>query len=374
MAAPPLHNINCALAYNLNENVVYTDSISTVGEQHCYVMPLNQQSKVVGQLVAADPASNFNLYLYEYDSGQGFLNVIDGGEVPAGSIEATYGVLSTPSYILVAELMSGSGGSFNFLGNSYTNYDSYEPSDSSTIDEIPAITVGQTVTANLDNPSDVDYYAYTLKSTESQLNVMISGSPEHQVEAFINSSWMVLNHDSGYTLTGSPGSTMYFRALATAGTTPSALNNYQIQTFYLISSINNINKWTTDNLTNLVSGGLNAHSNLGISGTVVDSSGIPVVGAAINIGVPIVDQYYTQTVLTNTVGSFSSTFDLPGCSGYSTLEKWSNYGTPATLWRIKYDLWNSMSSQIHVYPKNHPFDVIKLNYAHICDEQVIGTR
>ncbi|MBL4901820.1 MAG: hypothetical protein JKY62_04150 [Desulfocapsa sp.] len=374
MTAPPSHSINCALAYNLNEDELYSDSISTVGEQHCYIMPLNQQSKVVGQLAATDPASDFNLYLYEYDSVQGFLNVIDGGEVPAGSVEATYGVLSTPSYILVAELMVGSGGSFNFLGNSYTNYDSYEPSDSPMTDEIPAITVGQTVTANLDNPSDVDYYAYTLKSTESQLKITSSGSPEHQVEAFINSSWVVLNHDSTYSLTGSLGSTMYFRALATPGTTPSALNNYQLKTSYLVSNITDISMWTTDNLTNLVWEAKNAHSNLGIGGTALDSSGDPVVGGSVVISVPIVDQWQTQVVLTNTLGRFSYSFDLPGCSGNPPLEKWSNYGSPATYWRIYYDLWNSQTSQIHVQPLNQPGNVINLNYAHICDEQVIGTR
>ena len=372
--AHPSHSINCAQAYNLNEGIVYSDSISTAGEQHCYIIPLNQQSKVVGQLAATDSASDSNLYLYEYDSVQGVLNVIDGGEVPAGLIEAAYGVLSTPSYILVAELMVGSGGSFDFLGNSYTNYDSYEPSDSSTLDEIPPITVGQTVTANFDNPSDVDFYSYTLKSTESQLKIIASGSPEHQVEAYINSSWMVLNHDSPYVLTGSLGSTMYFRALSAPGTTPSALNNYQLKTRYLVSSITDISMWTTDNLTNLVWEAKNAHSNLGIGGTALDSSGDPVVGESVVIEIPIVDQYHNQTVLTNALGRFSYSFDLPVCYGSSEIPKWSNYGSPATQWRIRYDLWNSQSSQIFIYPKNQQGDAIQLNYAHICDEQVIGTR
>jgi len=108
--------------------------------------------------------------------------------------------------------------------------------------------------------------------------------------------------------------------------------------------------WTTDNLTNLVWEAKNAHSNLGIGGTALDSSGDPVVGESVVISVPIVDQYQPQVVLTNALGRFSYSFDLPGCSGmFPPLEKWSNYGTPATYWRIYYDLWNSQTSQIHVY-------------------------
>ncbi|MGO2130844.1 MAG: hypothetical protein ACTH4U_19105 [Pseudoalteromonas prydzensis] len=133
----------------MNENNVYSDSITTVGEQHCYIMPLAQQSKVVGQLLAADAASNFNLYLYQYDEAQGVLTHVDSSEQAAGIVEKTYAVLPAASYILVAELISGAGGDINFIGNSYSNYDSFEPNDSDIISKIPAASVGQTITGNL---------------------------------------------------------------------------------------------------------------------------------------------------------------------------------------------------------------------------------
>ena len=336
-AAP--HQINCAQAYNLSEDIVYTDTISSVGEQHCFVMPLSQKSKVVGQLLAADMASNFNLYLYQYDDTQGILAHVDSSENAAGIIEKAYAVLPKASYILVAELMSGAGGAFNLIGNSFSSYDNFEPNDSDITSKIPAITVGQIVTGNLDNPEDVDYFGYKLKSNETELKINVSGSAEHQVEIFNAGAWQVLPHDQLINANGSAGATYYIRTLAKPSTIPSALNNYKITTSNSFAKFADFDVWTTDrNLTDLVDYvHTEAFSNLSAGGKVVDSSGSPLVGEKMVVATVVNGEQIHKIVTTNALGKFSASFDLPKCSGdiiTGTFD--SNFGTPRNIWEIKY--------------------------------------
>jgi hypothetical protein len=368
------HQINCAVAYNLSENNVYSDSIATVGEQHCYIMPLAQQSKVVGQLLAADAASNFNLYLYQYDAAQGVLTHVDSSEKAAGIIENTYAVLPQASYILVAELMSGSGGSINFIGNSYSNYDAFEPNDSDILSKIPAVTVGETVTGNLDNSDDVDYFAFKLNSTETELKINVSGSEEHQIEFFNAGAWQVLPHDQALSANGDAGATYYMRALAKPNTTTSPLNNYQINTSNAFDTFADYDVWTTDqNLTDLVHYfHTEAYSNLSAGGRVVDANGAPVIGERMAVSTIVNGTQVDEIVTTNTAGQFSVSFDLPRCTGNTIPEeKASNFGTPRDIWEIEYKL----AQDIQIYPlsKRDDNDIRTLKYIHICDETFIET-
>jgi hypothetical protein len=368
------HQINCAVAYNLSENNVYSDSIATVGEQHCYIMPLAQQSKVVGQLLAADAASNFNLYLYQYDAAQGVLTHVDSSEKAAGIIENTYAVLPQASYILVAELMSGTGGDISFIGNSYSSYDSFEPNDSDILSKIPAASVGQTVTGNLDNPDDVDYFAFKLNSTETELKINVSGSVEHQIEFFNAGAWQVLPHNQALSANGDAGATYYMRALAKPNTTTSPLNNYQINTSNAFDTFADYDVWTTDqNLTDLVHYfHTEAYSNLSAGGKVVDANGVPVFGEQMAVSTIVNGEQVDKIVTTNTAGQFSVSFDLPRCTGNTiTEEKASNFGTPRDIWSIKYKL----AQDIQIYPlsKRDDNDIRTLKYIHICDETFIET-
>jgi hypothetical protein len=369
------HQINCAVAYNLSENNVYSDSIATVGEQHCYIMPLAQQSKVVGQLLAADVSSDFNLYLYQYDAAQGVLTHVDSSEQTAGIIENTYAVLPQASYILVAELMSGTGGSINFIGNSYSDYDSFEPNDSDILSKIPDVTIGQTVTGNLDNPDDVDYFAFKLNSTETELKINVSGSEEHQVEFFNAGTWQVLPHDQALSANGDAGATYYMRALAKPNTTTSVLNNYQINTSNAFDTFADYDVWTTDqNLTDLVHYfHTEAYSNLSASGKVVDANGAPVFGEEMVVVTAVNGESIYEIVTTDIYGKFSASFDLPRCTGNTiTEEKASNFGTPRDIWKIEY----KPEQVIQMYPASqigNIQDERKLHYIHICDETFIET-
>lgn len=368
------HQINCAVAYNLSENNVYSDSITTVGEQHCYIMPLAQQSKVVGQLLAADAASNFNLYLYQYDEAQGVLTHVDSSEQAAGIVEKTYAVLPAASYILVAELISGAGGDINFIGNSYSNYDSFEPNDSDIISKIPAASVGQTITGNLDNPDDVDYFAFKLNSAETELKININGSVEHQIEFFNAGAWQVLPHNQALSVNGNAGATYYMRALAKPNTTTSALNNYQINTSNGFDTFADYDVWTTDqNLTDLVHYfHTEAYSNLSAGGKVVDANGAPVIGEQMAVSTIVNGTQVDEIVTTNISGQFSVSFDLPRCTGNTITERFdSNFGTPRDVWEIEY----KPAQEIKIYPlsKRDDNDIRTLKYIHICDETFIET-
>jgi hypothetical protein len=368
------HQINCATAYNLDEDNVYTDTISVVGEQHCYIMPLEQQSKVTGQLLAEDAASNFNLYLYQYDAEKNLLTHVDSSEKAAGTAEAVYAVLPQASYILVAELMSGAGGSISFIGNSYSSYDSFEPNDSDILTKIPAVTVGQVLTGNLDNPEDVDYFSFKLNNTETELKININGSEEHQVEFFNAGAWQVLPHNQALSAKGDAGATYYMRALAKPNTPTSALNNYQIKTSNAFNTFVDYNVWTTDqNLTDLVHYfHTEAYSNLSAGGKVVDVNGAPVIGERMAVSTIVNGTQVDKIGTTNAAGQFSVSFDLPRCTGdiYSE-EKASNFGTPRDIWSIKYKL----AQDIQIYPlsKRDDNDIRTLKYIHICDETFIET-
>ena len=368
------HQINCAVAYDLSENNVYSDSIATVGEQHCYIMPLEQQSKVTGQLLAADAASNFNLYLYQYDVEQGILTHVDSSEKTAGNIEQTYAVLPQGSYILVAELMSGTGGDISFISNSYSNYDNFEPNDSDIVSKIPTVTVGQTITGNLDNPEDIDYFAFKLNSAETELKINISGSQEHQVEFFNAGVWQVLPHNQTISANGDAGATYYMRALAKPNTTTSALNNYQINTSNAFDTFADYDVWTTDqNLTDLVHYSYTeAYSNLSAGGKVIDANGAPVIGEQMAVSTIVNGTQVDEIVMTNTAGQFSVSFDLPRCTGNTITDRFdSNFGTPRDVWEVEY----KPAQVIKMYPlsKRDDNDIRTLKYIHICDETFIET-
>jgi hypothetical protein len=344
-----------------------------IGEQHCYVMPLAQKSKVMGQLLANDAASDFNLYLYQYDPANNILTHVDSSEKAAGNIEQTFAVLPQASYILVAELKSGAGGSFNFVGNSYSNFDAQEPNDSDIVSKIPTVNVGQTVTGNLDNPADVDYFAFKLKASETEFKLHISGSDEHQVEFLNASSWQVLPHGQQLSAKGAAGATYYLRALAKPDTTSSTLNNYQIRSSNGSVRISGYDVYTTDrNLTDLIDYvATEAFSNLSASGTVLDSSGTPVVGERIAVVTAVNGEQIHKIVETNAQGKFNAAFDLPRCNGNTiTGEFDSNFGTPRDVWRIEY----KPKQKIIMYPLTKSGDKSaerSWEYIHICKETYV---
>lgn len=358
----PAHQIHCSKALNLSENSVYTDSITTVGEQHCYVMPLSQKSKVVGQLLAADASSDFNLYLYEYDAAQKVLNYADGSELAAGKLESTYAITEKPSYILVAQLISGAGGNFNFIGNSYTNFDAYEPNDKT----FSLASIGKPLTGNLDNPADVDLYAYRLSGSEAELKLYVTGSPEHQFELFNNGHWQVLPKEQQISIKSSSGGTYGVRVIATPGATINPLHNYQIQTSNAVAKFDYWDVSTTDkNLTDLVDYVYTeAFSNLTVRGRMVDSNGVPVPGERMIVSTIVDYKQVNKHKTTNTQGYFTASFDLPKCKGNYLGEFDSNFGTPRDVWNI----WGMPAQPVLMYPAtNHDIDA-NWKFIHICKE------
>ncbi|MGB0893355.1 MAG: carboxypeptidase-like regulatory domain-containing protein [Parashewanella sp.] len=367
------HRINCKKAFNLKQGNVYSDSITTVGEQHCYIMPLDKKSKVVGQLLAADKASDFNLYLYQYDKAKKLLAHVDSSEKPAGVIEKTYAVLPQASFILVAELKAGAGGSFNFIGDSFDQFDTFEPNDSGIVSKIPKVNVGRQLIGNLDNPADVDYFAFKLKDNETELRLFVKGSAEHQIEFLHAGSWKILPHKQTVKVKGAAGATYFLRALAKPNTKPSALNNYQVSSSYGSIRISSYDLWTTDkNLTDLVDYvDTEAHSNLSAKGKVTDASGNPVIGEEIKVVTIINSKTARRIVKTDAQGRFNASFDLPDCQGYTkTIVKASNFGTPRNMWRITY----KPSQKVIMAPTDLIHDEEahrEWNYIHICREEFI---
>ncbi|MGB0893190.1 MAG: hypothetical protein ACPGUD_02190 [Parashewanella sp.] len=369
------HRINCKKAFNLKQGNVYSDSITTVGEQHCYIMPLDKKSKVVGQLLAADKASDFNLYLYQYDKAKKLLAHVDSSEKPAGVIEKTYAVLPQASFILVAELKAGAGGSFNFIGDSFDQFDTFEPNDSGIVSKIPKVNVGQQLIGNLDNPADVDYFAYKLKDTEDSLQLYITASKEHQIELLNGGSWVTLPHSNSVTLKGVTGATYYLRVLAKPNTTTSPLKNYQIQSSSGFEKFVEYDVWTTDkNLTDLVHYfHTEAKNNLSAGGKIVDASGRPVIGDKMIVSAIINGKQVDKFAKTDNNGKFSVSFDLPRCEDPIIEKEYpSNRGTPRNIWRIKHRNVAEIVSLYH-HVKKGKEDTRELRYIHICDEDFVRT-
>ncbi len=197
---------------------------------------------------------------------------------------------------------------------------------------IAAGTGNVNVTGTIDNPSDVDVYAYTVndeagESGEAQDRVMIYlDSPNHQVQKLVAydsttqaETWatVALGDDGNARITPAPpGSIQYFRVVNVAATNDPNLE----YTLYLSNPpfrVRNSNIVSNDGLSYgpWTYFGIEARRSITFSGTMVDQYGTAVPFSPQTLSVGHIAGKEIDQIHTNASGWYNHTVTFPACTG-----------------------------------------------------------
>lgn len=323
-------------------NTAYTLSGTQPGGAYCYHFAITQRSKSTAFLTGQSSATDFGLLLLQ-DDGANNLSVVGASDNPGNANEIITALTQPGNYYWYMIPNSTDGAPFDFGVAVNTQIDDYEMNDT-----LPQATVLpdklNTILANSDDPSDIDYYQFTSVRGQDvviSLAGVTSGTSSRWKVAFSGDgvNWTNLPNDIYNTISGfAQNQPIYVRVQHNTPATWSAAAQYElllgsrpatgshIVSGESSSSLSQIPLITTKVLTNL-----------GWTSTIRDSKGATLPGALVYFIVGIRSNSNVYDATTNFAGQIFESINLGSCSGSHFVDYMIYSGSYSYPYRAYYD-------------------------------------
>lgn len=370
------------LFQTLDINTLYTLSEVQTGQDFPYHFNLPQNGRALVQLVDQSAGADMSLSLFR-DDGQGNLQLIGTSDNPGNADEYLSAVLPAGDYYWYMVANEANNAQFSFGVGVDFNIDAYEPNDTPQTSFVLPDALNR-VTGNIDNPHDVDYFAF--QATRGQ-NVAMALSDDQKgvrdqwiFERLEGNNWVVVPAGNSMTLSGvTPGYVAQVRVRAN----PAVVQNPAAQYKLTLGSAPNLKTFDVkgDNVVR-VPGTIfwmatQAARTLTWTTNWADSTGAPLLGVT-----PVlrVDKHFTGTefnwtdfkATTNSAGASLSSAALGSCFGeyrveYPDSSSGVKYNWATTFnfggWRIELDEFPGVG----VGGDNVPY----VTFGHICTQDIM---
>ncbi|AEY65587.1 hypothetical protein [Clostridium sp. BNL1100] len=151
------------------------DAIDTEGGSRWYGVVADETCRITTLMVASDPSSDFDLYIYKLDEATGTLDNIGYSCQEAGNDEKVDLIVNEGVYYIQVNAYTGTG-TFGLVSYQSINYISREIND--TIGTATAISKSCTLTDAIDSPLDMDIYKFSI-TTEASRKSFTLANPEN---------------------------------------------------------------------------------------------------------------------------------------------------------------------------------------------------
>lgn len=275
---------------------------------------------------------------------------------------------------------SGDGSPIQFAAVANSSLlDAYEPNDS----VLSATVLSQPrnrVVANLDIPSDVDYYRFVSQNGADVAVELVDhfDTDEWKLEFLNGPTWTELGADVPWKLSGlSAGTILNFRVTQRADVSHN-LNPYDLNIGLRIASIDQVSAVSNENIVRITAQyqddpylTTQVHNRLDWSARIKDSKGNPLPGVtvAFDYGAEGLDGG-TSTEVTNSSGVASGIIAFPDCEGEHDIVHYEPFGQMKGWWKSDFNF----GGWIMRVPESIGSDnvgVAQVNLAHICFQQYL---
>ncbi|WP_125782948.1 carboxypeptidase-like regulatory domain-containing protein [Pseudoalteromonas rubra] len=348
------------------------------GQIKCYSTEITEPSKIEGLLVNIPQDVDYNLFLFKLEDDNSF-TPLDIADSTTASTEKVVVKAEPGAYIIAAEAKTGFSAEQSIMGwFSHPDFDQHEANDKPG--QATTLPSNGTITGNIDNQNDLDYFIYQVGADQTNMALNFSASEQFNLELWTGNSWAKVPHNQVINIGANSGSTAVFLVRGNTENVPPTTAQYALTISNPGSAekISNIHTWNNENLTNLLAPSyIEAHQELGMSGTAIDATGAPVPYASVTLRAARgAEQLSMETVRADANGKFSKTIPLPDCTGEhdATVKNRVTRGTatnPEQWWDINY---NAAGYQYLILEEGNQ---IKYNFTHsfvhICKEKIVQT-
>ncbi|RZM76460.1 carboxypeptidase-like regulatory domain-containing protein [Pseudoalteromonas rubra] len=353
-------------------------NFSEQGQIKCYSTEITEPTKIEGLLVNIPQDVDYNLYLFKLEDDNSF-TPLDIADSTTALTEKVVVKAEPGAYIIAAEAKTGFSAEQSIIGwFSHPDFDQHEANDKPG--QATALPSNGTITGNIDNQNDLDYFIYQVGEGQTAIALNFSASDQFSLELWTGSSWAKVPHNQQVNLNtgGSNGAVFQVRGNAANLPPTAAQYTFTVSNPHSATKISGIHTWNNENLTNLLSPSyLEAHQEIGMSGTAIDAAGNPVPYASVALrAISRESEIGFKNLLADAQGKFSSTLSLPDCSGTkdARVKNRVTRGTatnPEQWWDINYN------TAVYQYLLMDETGSSKYDFAHgffhICKEKIVQT-
>ncbi len=356
-------------------NAIYA-SFSQPGDIVCFSTEVTTAIKLEGMLLNIPQDVDHNLYLFKLEEDDS-LTTIDTSTTPNSSSEQVVYKVDPGAYVLVAESKSGTSTDKSIMAwFGHTEFDAQEANDKPG--QATVLPINGKITGNIDNQNDLDYFVYHSGEQQSKLSFNFAASEQFSLELWNGSGWTKLPNNQLSNIDVTPNISAVFLVKGVQANLPPPSSQYSLALSDPLSgkSVTGIRTYNNEVLTNLLAPNLlEAHQELGMSGTVIDKNGDPVPYGAVILSADNINDtsrpisLASEVVQADESGKFNKVLSLPDCTGENNnvRENRVTRGTPTRPeleWSID---WNNA---MYTYRAPQSTQLIQVGFAHICKEKI----
>ncbi|MBQ4837200.1 hypothetical protein [Pseudoalteromonas luteoviolacea] len=354
------------------DSAVYA-SFSQPNDITCFSTQITESTKIEGLLVNIPQGVDYNLYLFKLEDDNS-LTPLDTSVSTTAATEQVVYKADPGAYVMVAQSISGTSADQSIMAwFSHPNFDAQEANDKPG--QATTLPSNGNIVGNIDSQNDQDFFVYSAGASQSKLSFNFAASDQFSLEIWNGSGWTKVPNNQRLNIDVTPSTNTVFLVKGDQANLPPTSAQYSFAVSDPLSgaSVGSIRTYNNENLTNLLAPSLlEAHQEIGMSGTVIDGSGQPVPFGLVYLNVynrePI-GVLANEAIQADENGKFNQLVALPDCVGANdhTRQNRVTRGTP-TRPELTWDInWNS---GVYEYKAPNSERGIVVEFAHICKEKI----
>jgi len=333
----------------LNLNTLY-DLTPTAGSYYCIYFEISTLARTEFVALGQTAGRQVNLEVFQdVNANQTF--TLLGSSSDTDSRDSVLVLTEPGHYYMQLYANSGDGLPIQLaVAANSSLLDAYEPNDN-VLNARVLSEARNRVVANLDVPSDIDYYRFVSENgadVEAKL-VDHFDTNEWKLELLNGSSWTELAVETPWKLSGlSAGSVLNFRVSQRPNVNHN-LNPYDLNIGYRIASIDQVSAISNENIVRITAQyqddpylTTQVHNRLDWTARIKDSKGTPLPGVEVQFlyGAQDIDGG-TSSEITNSSGVASGIVAFPDCQGGHEVVHYESFGQMKGWWRsdFYYGAW-----------------------------------